>query len=291
MMARGGPASGDGSVAFAATLAAVLEAAAGKVGNVTPARGFADARFDDFVASALAFGPAIAASRPGRVGRAVWESVAATRRVTAANTNLGLALLFSPIAAAWRSPAPGSFRRRLAAVLRGLTVEDARWAYRAIRLAKPGGLGASPEADVSGSPKITLRRAMGLAAERDTIASEFVNDFATTLGAVLPALRVSMRGLPVLDAIAQAHLELLARIPDTLIARKAGRPAAETVSSLARAVVRSGGMYSREGRIAARRLDRYLRREGNRLNPGTSADLVAAALFVWVLEGGGRRRG
>jgi triphosphoribosyl-dephospho-CoA synthase len=37
--------------------------------------------------------------------------------------------------------------------------------------------------------------------------------------------------------------------------------------------------------VAAAGLDRWLRRDGNRLNPGTSADLIAASLFVCLLEG------
>lgn len=275
-------------VALAATLACLLEASAEKVGNVTPSRPFADAGFDDFVMSALAFGPAIARAAPGRVGWAIWKAVEATRRVTAANTNLGIALLCAPIAAAWRARGGGGLRRRLAAVLRGLTVDDARWAYRAIRLANPGGLGRAEEGDVARRPTITLRQAMALAAERDSIASEYVHDFAITFGITLPALRDAVRrGLTARDAIAQAHLELLARVPDTLIARKAGRRAAEAVSAKSRAVVEAGGMHTRQGRAAARRLDRHLRRDGNRLNPGTSADLVAAALFAGLLEGDG----
>ena len=276
-------------VGLAATLACVLEASAEKVGNVTPARRFADASFADFVVSAIALGPAVAQAGPGRVGWAVWKSVTAARRATATNAHLGVALLFAPLVAAWRSPQRGGLRRRLAAVLRGLTVGDARWTYRAIRLAKPGGLGRSDEADVRRSPTITLRQAMALAAPRDAIASEYVQDFAITFDLVLPAiLRGVTRGLALPEAIAQAHLELVARLPDTLIIRKAGRPAAEAVSAKAQAAVGAGGLYTRQGRRAAGRLDLYLREEGNRLNPGTSADLVAAALFVWLLEANGR---
>jgi hypothetical protein len=76
----------------------------------------------------------------------------------------------------------------------------------------------------------------------------------------------------------------MARVPDTLRARKAGAAAAAAVARRARAVVRAGGLGTIRGRAAARRLDQDLRRDGNRLNPGTSADLVAAALFVWLLE-------
>lgn len=273
-------------VALAARLACVLEASAEKVGNVTPEHQFADSGFRDFVASAVALGPAIAQAGPGRVGWAVWKSIVAARRATPTNAHLGVALLFSPLAAAWLSPEGGGLRRRLAAVLRGLTVGDARWAYRAIRLANPGGLGESDEADVrAGSPTITLRQAMALAAQRDAIAWEYVHDFSITFDFMLPALlRGVGRGLALPEAIAQAHLELVARLPDTLIMRKAGRPTAEAVSAKARAVLEAGGLYTRQGQRAAGRLDRDLREEGNRLNPGASADLAAAALFVWLLE-------
>ena len=102
--------------------------------------------------------------------------------------------------------------------------------------------------------------------------------------------RARASGLSLLEAIAQAHLELMARVPDTLIGRKAGAAAAAAVAERARAVLRAGGVRTREGLAAARRLDQQLRRGGNRLNPGTSADLVAAALFIWLLEAPGRDR-
>ncbi len=276
----------DAAIGLAATLACLLEVSAEKVGNVTPTRRFADAAFEDFALSALAIGPAVAAAGPGRVGRAVYRAVAATRRVTGTNTNLGVALLLAPIAAAWRSPGPGGLRRRLGRLLRGLSVADARWAYAAIRRAGPGGLGRSRVADVRHPPAVTLREAMGLAAHRDVIAAEYTRDFAVTFGVALPALRRAVRRrLSVLDAIGQAHLEVLARAPDSLIARKAGSEAAAAVATRARAVLRAGGLHTARGQAAARRLDRDLRRDGNRLNPGASADLVTAALFVWLLSG------
>jgi triphosphoribosyl-dephospho-CoA synthase len=272
-------------IAAAATLACTLDACAEKVGNVTPTRSFRDARFDDFALSAQALGAALAGAAPGRVGRTVYEAVAATARVAPSNTNLGMALLFAPLAAAARASRRTGFRRRLTAVLRGLSVEDARWAYRAIRLARPGGLGRSDEAPVSTRPSITLREAMRLAAKRDSVAAEYTRGFTVTFDLALARLRRALsRGLSLLDAIVQAHIELMARVPDTLIARKAGAEAAAAVADRARAVMRAGGLGTRRGLAAVRRLDRDLRRGGNRLNPGTSADLVAAALFVWLLE-------
>jgi triphosphoribosyl-dephospho-CoA synthase len=176
-------------------------------------------------------------------------------------------------------------------VLRGLDVNDARWAYRAIRLARPGGLGGSDAEDVRRPPAVTLRHAMALAAARDTVAAEYVRGFAVTFDLALASLRRALgRGLGLLDAIATTHLELMARVPDTLIARKAGATAAVAVARQARAVVRAGGFATAKGLAAARRLDRALRQDGNRLNPGTSADLVAAALFVWLLDASARGR-
>jgi triphosphoribosyl-dephospho-CoA synthase len=55
-------------------------------------------------------------------------------------------------------------------------------------------------------------------------------------------------------------------------------------------VLRAGAAGTPQGLAAARRLDQRLRRDGNRLNPGTSADLVAAALFIWLLDIPGRNR-
>jgi triphosphoribosyl-dephospho-CoA synthase len=283
------PTQAQGTVALAATLACVLEASADKAGNVTPTRSFADLRFTHFVDGAAALGPAIAQARPGQVGRAIWRAVAAVRRVVPTNTHLGVALLLAPIAAAWMAGPRARLRSQVARVLAGLGTDDARWAYRAIRLARPGGLGRSEDADVRRPPTVTLSQAMALAAHRDSIAAEYVRDFALTFTVVLPALRRGIRrGLSLLEAIAQAHLELIAAVPDTLIARKRGRAAAEAVSARARAVLRRGGWYTRAGRSAAARLDTMLRLDGNRLNPGTSADLIAASLFLWLLEGSPR---
>src|SRR5262249_39496735 len=256
-----------------------------KVGNVTPTRGFVDARFEDFALSAQALGAAVADAAPGRVGRAVYQAVATTAQGAPPNPNLRMALLFAPLPAAARARPGAGLRRRLTRVLQGLSVDDARWAYRAIRLARPGGLGRSVQAPVTRRPTVTLREAMRLAARRDSVAAEYAGGFAVTFDLALARLRRALaRGLSLLDAIAQAHLELMARVPDALIARKAGAVAAAMVADRARAVVRVGGLGTRRGLAAARRLDRDLRRDGNRLNPGTSADLIAAALFVWLLE-------
>ena len=52
----------------------------------------------------------------------------------------------------------------------------------------------------------------------------------------------------------------------------------------ARHVLSLGGIGTPEGRRAGVELDAHLRSDGNKLNPGTTADLVAACLFVALRE-------
>ncbi len=285
------------TVAVAAQVACLLEASAEKPGNVTPTRGFADLDYEDFLRAAAAIGPEMARAGTRGVGETVRAAVVATRRWTRTNVNLGIVLLLAPLArAALRDDsetaglAPAdALRVRLRRVLRDLTVEDARHAYAAIRLAAPGGLGTVERHDVRSEPTVTLREAMAAAADRDSIAAEYVTDYAITFERTLPILRRNLaRGLAYRPAVVQTFLELLAAVPDTLIARKAGRPVAEAVSRQAARVVAAGGIFTEAGRRGLARLDRRLRREGHRLNPGTTADLVAAALFVALLEDAGR---
>jgi triphosphoribosyl-dephospho-CoA synthase len=57
------------------------------------------------------------------------------------------------------------------------------------------------------------------------------------------------------------------------------------VSERARRVVDAGGVRSRAGRRAIDEFDRSLRDERNSGNPGTTADVTAAAVFVVLLGG------
>ena len=63
-------------------------------------------------------------------------------------------------------------------------------------------------------------------------------------------------------------------------------PAAQEVSRRARAALAVGGVRSAEWRRAIDEMDRDLRDARNTANPGATADLTAAAIFV-VLVGGG----
>ncbi len=271
-------------VVRAAQLACVLEASAEKPGNVTPSHDFDDTSYEDMLRSGIALGLELGWAGERSVGATVLAAVSASRDAAGANTNLGIALLLAPLARA--ALAGGPLRERLGDVLRALTVDDARAAYAAIRLAGAGGLDEPVEHDVRDEPQVTLREAMAAAAQRDTIASEYVTDHAVTFELGLPALAAALGdGLGARDAIVELALQVLAAVPDTLIARKRGAEAADRVSVGAADVLSAGGVRTAGGRSALARFDASLRQDGNALNPGTTADLVTAVLFVAVLEG------
>jgi triphosphoribosyl-dephospho-CoA synthase len=273
-------------VAAAGQLACLLEVSAPKPGNVSPERHFHDTRYEDFLASAVAIGPALAGAGENPLGTTIRRSVDATLRWTRSNTNLGIVLLLAPLArAALREG--GSLREQLRAVLAETTVADAGEVYAAIRRARPGGLGEAKAEDVAGAPTVSLRDAMALAAERDAVAREYLTDFALTFETGVPAVLAARReGLAWNDTVVEAYLALLDEAPDTHIARKLGAAEAAAISRQAREVRAAGGTRSAEGRQALGILDAELRDERNRRNPGTTADLTCAALFVVILEGG-----
>ncbi len=274
-------------VASAVQLACLLEVAAPKPGNVSPGRTFGDMRYEDFLASAAAIGPAFLDADRRSLGGTILAAVEATKRWTAANTNLGLILLLAPLAHGMLRKGDGSLRDAVRAVLRGTTVEDARTVYRAIRLAAPGGLGSVDAQDVAREPDISFRDAMVLAAGRDAIASEYATDYAITFATAAPTLAAALdAGLEWPAAVVETSLTILAHQRDTLIERKLGRAAADDVSREAAEVLASGGVRSEGGRKQLEQFDAGLRDVANRRNPGTTADLTAAALFVVIIERG-----
>ncbi|HEX6104208.1 MAG TPA: triphosphoribosyl-dephospho-CoA synthase, partial [Gemmatimonadales bacterium] len=270
-------------VAAAAQLACLLEVSAPKPGNVSPGCDFHDTRYEDFLASAVAIGPALAAAGERPVGATIRSAVEATSRWTRSNTNLGIVLLLAPLARAARAARTGggALRHRLSRVLAETTVADAVEAYAAIRLARPGGLGQAAAEDVTAMPTVTLREAMALAAERDGVAREYATDFRLTFEVGAPSLRAARHaGLTWSEATVQGYLGLLEAYPDTHIARKLGRAEAERVSARAAEVRRAGGVRTAAGRDALAVFDRELRDARNSRNPGTTADLTCAALFI-----------
>ena len=274
-------------IASAAQLACLLEVSAPKPGNVSPGRNFDDLFYEDFLASAAAIGRAFAEIGERPLGSTIYQAVQATLAWARSNSNLGIILLLAPLARAASGAAPAGLRGAVRSVLESTTVDDAREVYAAIRAAAPGGLGRADAEDVAEEPTRTLYEVMQLAADRDGIAREYVTGFGVTFEIGTPALtRARGEGLSWPDAVVETYLNLLAACRDTHIARRAGARAADEVSHAARAVLTAGGVRSAAGREAVDAMDRQLRTVDHLRNPGTTADLTAAAIFVVLLEGG-----
>jgi len=268
------------TIGTAATLACIWEATAPKPGNVYRGADFEDLTYVDFLTSAAVIGPVLETAAQRGVGCAVLEAVRQTRGAVATNTNLGMLLLLGPLSAVPRDVALAA---GIGDVLDALDREDAKYVFESIRVANPGGLGKVDDADVNDTsePDVSLVEAMQLAAERDLVARQYTNRFAQVFQ-VASAIDAQVRGgLPLGDAIVRAFLQLLAEFPDSLIARKCGAEVAAEVSAQAAAVL---GRAEADYAAALVEFDFSLRTDGHRRNPGTSADLVAAALFVLLRE-------
>jgi triphosphoribosyl-dephospho-CoA synthase len=297
-------------------LAILLEVSADKPGNVNLVVGFEGTNHMHFLASAVAAAPhfRLAAERgmaaaEGKialkdvgVGRIIRDCVADIGAwQSGGNTLLGTIILFTPlaVAAGMTKDEKGVFnrhvlRRNLKKVVEATTPEDAVAVYEAVGIAKPSGLGKAPDLDVNdpGSVKriieerISLYQVFKIASAYDMVCSEWVNNYPVTFEYAYPLLLQNLKEDEDLNmAIIHTFLAVLAKHPDTFIARKVGLKRACEVSAAAEEVLKSGGLRTAAGRERLREFDAMLRKESNVLNPGTTADIIAAALALVVLGG------
>jgi triphosphoribosyl-dephospho-CoA synthase len=169
--------------------------------------------------------------------------------------------------------------------LAALTPDDARCVYQAIRLARPGGLGQVEKMDVADKPPANLLVAMRAAADRDLVARQYVDDFRLVLEEVTPRLLAGKdRGWSLTDTIIHSHLDLISRQGDSLIARKCGPAVERQAAAMAGQVLDAGGPGDESYVSALADFDFWLRADGHRRNPGTTADLIAAGLFAGLRD-------
>lgn len=284
------------SIGQAISLASLLEASAPKAGNVHRGADFSSTTFYDFVVSAVAIGNVFEHSDELSVGELVYKSIVATKRWVGTNTNLGMVLLFAPLA----KTVFHSQGNDLEIVLSQLSLADCQKVFAAISLASAGGLGDVEEMDVkSYAPEgrgggvepesfadrrsDELIKAMKLAQERDAIAKQYCNGFHEIQNVIAPMLLDAIeQGESLPDAIVYTHLKTMAVMPDSLIARKCGSEIAKQSSVIAAQVVEWFESDRQQYNAGLADLDFWLRSDGNRRNPGTTADLIAASLFLLI---------
>ncbi len=263
--------------AFKAACIAELEAI--KPGNVHIFSDGHGMTVQDFVLSADAASQVIA--QPDlSLGERILSSVEATQKVVGCNTNLGVILLCAPLIHAALQPTSDSLIEKVSGVLSGTNVDDAELVFAAIRLANPAGLGEVAQYDVHKPAGCTLLHAMQAAAPYDMIAQQYRNGFADVANGLARYQHILMQWQRPAWSVTAVHLHFMAGFLDSHVARKYG----ETIARLLQqeAVAHEAAflkMYNPKNYQAALlTFDEALKKRG--LNPGTSADLTVATLFL-----------
>ncbi|GAD53017.1 triphosphoribosyl-dephospho-CoA synthetase [Halarchaeum acidiphilum MH1-52-1] len=276
------------TIAGNAELALLLELAGTPTpGNVDRARDHPDLRFDQFLAGAVGARPGLDAAAAGApVGIALKTAVAGMAERARDNTQFGALLLLLPLVRAAAATPAGEVSCAAAAdVVAATTVDDAAAFYRALEHVEvcvadpPDGM---DDLDVRrGAEAIPTLRERGLtladvvsaSAPDDGVAVEWTSGFERTFDAA-DALR-SGAG-PLTDRVPRAFLDLLADEPDGLVAARHGESVAERVSD------RAAALRDADRETVAAWADDLV---AAGINPGTTADIVAAALFVALSRG------
>ena len=269
-----------------AELALLLEVAGTpKPGNVDRERDLADLHFEQFLAGAVGARPGLARAADGAsFGEAFETAVAGMRRQNGGNTQFGCLLLLVPLVAATvRADGDVPTRETVRTVCRATTVDDAAAFYRAFELVDvavadpPAGMepldvrrGADAVPTLR-EREVTLWTLVTDAADHDGNAREWTEGFPRTFRA---AARIEADDGPVTDRAARAFLDLLAEAPDTLVETQHGTAVAEEIQARAAEI---------DGLTAAREWADELVARG--VNPGTTADITAAALYVALTRG------
>jgi triphosphoribosyl-dephospho-CoA synthase len=295
-------------VAQCAQLAMLIELSSSpKPGNVDRCHDFSDIGFYDFLISAVSAYPVFRDAASGKsaddgTGKSKGESTGEGRTGSlvgslilkgvkawsdwniGSNTHFGSLVLMIPLAIA--AGRPGPLRKELVGVLKDTSVEDALDFYRAFSLAgaRVVDVGKFSLKDTTFAEKLrreerTLLDLMCLSQGHDLIAREWATSYERSFRlAKRLDEKLAGRGLEKLnEGVVRTFLEALAETPDSLVWAKFGEAKAREVS------LKAGLALEDRTLEAARRLDRELL--AGDINPGSTADLVAASLFISLLMG------
>ena len=268
-----------------AQLALLLEVAGTpKPGNVDRARDLPDLHFSHFLAGAVGAWDGLRAAEEGApVGEAFERAVEGMSQQSGDNTQFGALLLLVPLV---RATGEGDLTSEgVTRVVENTTVEDAANFYRAFEhvdvfvddppanlsdLDVRRGAGAIPAIE---ERELTLVDVMEASADVDGVAAEWIGGFEGTFRI---ADRIEALDGPVTGRTARAYLELLSRKRDTFVEKHHGRKVAESVRTRAQAALE-------DDRDHVEAFAESLVEDG--INPGTTADIVAAGLFVALERG------
>ena len=286
----------EDDVARSAQLALLLEVSAyPKPGNVDRTHDFVDTSYEHFLASSVAVYPVLresAARGRGKgtgvgelIRRGVGESVAWQ---SGGNTHFGALLLLIPLtmaAGACERYDMEKIKRKATEIMRNTTTDDAMEVYRAFPKAKVKVRRDVPEFDLTdegaiqeiSEKKLSYYEILTISASYDLISRELVGGFELTFwyAALIKDFAKEER---INDAITRAYLKLLSEEEDTFITMKFGSEKSRYVKEGATKIVRWGYKHKE-----IEEFDEALISKG--LNPGSTADIISAALFISILGG------
>ena len=283
-------------IAKIAQIASALEVSGyPKPGNVHRTRDYDDMVFEDFIISGIVIGDTIRKATADvdienpQLGRYILEAVDETDRWIKNNTNLGIVMMITPIAAAAAiSDDFDEIRPNIVKLMANTSVDDACDLYDAINIADAGGMGDQDEYDVaSDNAKNELREnnqtmydVLKISAPWDMLAREMTSDMPAVFEIGYPTYHELKGEKSLNDACVLTFLTILSQVPDTLISRKYGSDEAMKISMMTRDLLKLRDADDFE--VKLQEFDDYLFE--NHYNPGTTADLTAASIFVSNLK-------
>jgi triphosphoribosyl-dephospho-CoA synthase len=283
-------------IAKIAQIASALEVSGyPKPGNVHRTRDYDDMVFEDFVISGIVIGDTVREActdvdvENPLLGKYILQAVAETDRWIKNNTNLGIMMMTIPIAvAAAISDDFDEIRPNVVKLMANTSVDDACDLYDAINIADAGGMGDQDEYDVaSDNAKQELRDnnqtmydVLKISAPWDMLAREMTSDMPAVFELGYPTYHELKKDKAPNDACVLTFLTILSQVPDTLISRKYGSDEALKISMMTRDLLKLKDASDFGERL--KEFDDYLFK--NDYNPGTTADLTAASIFVSYLK-------
>ncbi|MBP2172825.1 triphosphoribosyl-dephospho-CoA synthase [Methanococcus voltae] len=305
----------------ASQMACCLEVSSFKPGNVHRTRDYHDIKYHHFITSGIAFGNAIYSVSNRfkdldvsiklnsnsnsnsdlkesnnfqiNVGKAIKEAVIESVKWSPSNANLGIIMLHTPIAMA--ASKLGEFnledlKKWTEYITSNTTVNDAIAVYEAIEIGmayvNPPEEGPDVKNDDSKKElvekNLNLYDVYNISKEWDTISKEWVSNFKISYEGYELLKNNYEKNNEIHEAVTLTFLEILSKYPDTLIARKKGIEVSKLVSEKAKETLEN---FKKTGnRTVILDFDTYLSQESNKLNPGTTADLMASALFIYLID-------
>ncbi len=279
-------------IARCAQLAMLLEVSATpKPGNIDRDHNYTDTRFEHFLASAVGVYTVLekAARSESGVGALIHEAVIESSRwQKGGNTHFGAFILLIPLVmAAGKCEDKNCLKAQVKNVVRDTTVEDAIEFYRAfskvrvkVRPVSDLDLGEAASIDKIREQGLTFFNLMEISSGYDMLAEEWTNGFRKTFQCAA-AIQDKLKKYGINDAVVLTFMELLSRNKDTFIQTKFDSKKAEEITLRSKKIFEKGFLEDIMDDIKA--FDEELLKEG--INPGSTADIIIAGLFVSLFEG------